>query len=59
MTQLADAAIRFEPDAFDMNRPRLMGRQSAGAGFLRAAVAGRLGEEVVGYGAVDVAEPGP
>jgi starch synthase len=50
MTQLADAAIRFEPDAFDMNRPRLMGRQSAGAGFLRAAVAGRLGEEVVGYG---------
>ncbi len=30
------AAIYYHPDSFDTARPRLMGRQSAGEGFLRA-----------------------
>ncbi|MEI9963371.1 MAG: hypothetical protein WDM92_00275 [Caulobacteraceae bacterium] len=34
-------AIRFEPDGYVLNGPRLMGRQVAGNAFLRAAVAGR------------------
>lgn len=36
-------AIRFEPDGYLLDGPRLMGRQSAGSGFLRAAVAGLAG----------------
>ncbi|HEY8003944.1 MAG TPA: glycosyltransferase [Phenylobacterium sp.] len=36
-----DAAILFEPDGYLLTGPRLMGRQSAGAGFLRAAVRAR------------------
>lgn len=43
------AAIFFHPDAYDVSK-KLMGRQSAGNGFLRAAVAGRGGEPVTGYG---------
>lgn len=35
------AAIRYEPDGYDLKKPKLMGRQVAGNGFLRAAVAGR------------------
>jgi glycosyltransferase involved in cell wall biosynthesis len=34
-------AIVFEPDGYLLTGPKLMGRQSAGAGFLRAAVQGR------------------
>ena len=34
-----DAAILFENDGYRMDGPKLMGRQSAGNGFLRAAVA--------------------
>lgn len=34
-------AIRFEPDGYILDGPKLMGRQSAGNAFLRAAVAGR------------------
>jgi starch synthase len=45
----SDAVIRFEPDGFDLNRPWLLGRQSAGAGFLRAAVEGRRDGPVYGY----------
>jgi starch synthase len=43
----ANAAIVFEPDAFHIDGPKLMGRQAAGHGFLRAAVAGRLPHEVL------------
>jgi starch synthase len=42
-------AIFYHPDAFDF-ATRLMGRQSAGVGFLKAAVAGRGDDPVVGYG---------
>lgn len=44
-----DAVIRFEPDGYDLNRPWLLGRQSAGHGFLRAAVQGRGDGPVYGY----------
>jgi len=44
-----DAVIRFEPDGYDLKGPRLLGRQSAGHGFLRAAVEGRGGGPVYGY----------
>jgi starch synthase len=43
------AAIRFEPDAYMLSGPRLMGRQSAGNAFLRAAVAGRQGQPLWAY----------
>ena len=36
-----NAAIFFEPDAYLLSEPKLMGRQAAGNSFLRAAVAGR------------------
>jgi glycosyltransferase involved in cell wall biosynthesis len=36
-----NAAILFEPDGYLLTGPRLMGRQAAGNGFLRAAVAAR------------------
>ena len=49
----SDAVIRFEPDGFALDRPRMMGRQSAGNGFLRAAVQGRLDERVYGYTAME------
>jgi starch synthase len=49
------AAIFFAPDGYDLTKPWLMGRQVAGHGFLRAAVAGRGGEPVVGYGPSHVA----
>ena len=35
------AVLRGEPDAYDMGKERLMGRQAAGHGFLRAAVQAR------------------
>jgi starch synthase len=35
------AVIRAEPDAYDMAKERLMGRQAAGHGFLRAAIRAR------------------
>jgi glycosyltransferase involved in cell wall biosynthesis len=44
------AALFFAPDGFDLRRPWLMGRQVAGHGFLRAAVAGRGEDVVTGYG---------
>jgi len=34
-------ALVFEPDGYDLQGPRLMGRQSAGNAFLRAVVQGR------------------
>jgi len=44
------AAIRFESDGYDITGARLMGRQSAGNGFLRAAVAASRDAPLVGYG---------
>ncbi|HEV7384218.1 MAG TPA: hypothetical protein VGN89_05010, partial [Phenylobacterium sp.] len=41
-----NAAILFEPDGYLLTGPNLMGRQSAGNGFLRAAVQAR-GEQPV------------
>jgi glycosyltransferase involved in cell wall biosynthesis len=43
-------ALLFHPDAYDFAPSRLMGRQSAGHGFLRAVVNGRGGEAVAGFG---------
>ena len=44
------AAILFEPDGYLLNGPKLMGRQSAGYGFLRAAVAATSpGEKLSAY----------
>jgi starch synthase len=40
-------AIRFEPDGYALDGPRLMGRQSAGNGFLRAALAAAAGGELL------------
>ena len=44
----ASAVIRAHPDGYDMAQPRLMGRQAAGHGFLRAAVQARAGRPIVG-----------
>ncbi len=44
---LATAAILFEPEAYVLDGPKLMGRQAAGHAFLRAAVAGRGSDPVV------------
>ena len=41
-------AILFESEGYVLDGPRLMGRQSAGNGFLRAAVAGHAGEPIYG-----------
>jgi len=39
-------ALIFEPDGYSLDGPRLMGRQAAGHGFLRAAIDGREGVTV-------------
>ena len=44
----AHAVLRGEPDAYDMRKQKLMGRQAAGHGFLRAAVHAREGHPVIG-----------
>jgi glycosyltransferase involved in cell wall biosynthesis len=49
MSSVANAAILFEPDAYALDGPRLMGRQAAGNAFLRAAVAGRQGNPLWAY----------
>jgi glycosyltransferase involved in cell wall biosynthesis len=49
----SDAVIRFEPDGFALNGPKVMGRQSAGNGFLRAAIEGRGPGPVYGYTAME------
>lgn len=46
--QRPTAVIRAEPDGYDLARERLMGRQSAGNGFLRAAVQARGSHPVLG-----------
>lgn len=43
------AAILYEPDAYRLDGPKLMGRQVAGNGFLRAAVAAQAGAVIAGY----------
>ncbi|MBL8552957.1 MAG: glycosyltransferase family 4 protein [Phenylobacterium sp.] len=45
----ATAVIRAEPDGYDMAKVELMGRQSAGNGFLRAAVQGRGDHPIYGF----------
>ncbi len=42
-------AIVFEPDGYRTDGQRLMGRQAAGRGFLRAAVAASAGQALIGY----------
>jgi glycosyltransferase involved in cell wall biosynthesis len=44
-----NAALLFEPDGYLLTGPKLMGRQAAGAGFLRAAVKGRGDAPVTAY----------
>lgn len=44
------AAIRFASEAYDIARPRIMGRQSAGHSFLRAIVSASGGQPVSAYG---------
>lgn len=44
-----NAAILFEPDGYLMTGPKLMGRQAAGDGFLRAAVKGHGGQPLFAY----------
>lgn len=46
---LLNAAILFEPDAYLLSEPKLMGRQAAGNSFLRAAVTGRNGQALYAY----------
>lgn len=46
----SNAALYFHPAGYDLAGSRLVGRVAAGHGFLRAAVAGRGGEPLVGYG---------
>ncbi len=45
----ASAAICFQPDGFQTTGRRVMGRQSAGYAFLRAAIAGRGEDPVCAY----------
>lgn len=45
-------ALRFEAEAFQLGGEKIHGRQSAGEGFLRAALAAPGLEEVCGYGPV-------
>ena len=45
-----NAVIRFESNGFDMTGPVLMGRQAAGYGFLRAALAAEREGPLHGYG---------
>lgn len=52
------AVIRAEPDAYNMAQQRLMGRQAAGHGFLRAAVAARDGGIVRGIASTSAAGKG-
>ncbi|MFZ3005049.1 MAG: glycosyltransferase family 4 protein [Phenylobacterium sp.] len=42
-------AILFEPDGYVVTGPKILGRQSAGHGFLRAAVQGRAGQPLWAY----------
>lgn len=49
-------AILFEPDGYLLNGAKLMGRQSAGNGFLRAAVKGRSDKPVTGYSPFSASE---
>jgi glycosyltransferase involved in cell wall biosynthesis len=43
-----NAALFFEPEAYLLDGPKLMGRQSAGNGFLRAAVQAHAGQPIYG-----------
>jgi glycosyltransferase involved in cell wall biosynthesis len=45
----ATAILRSEPDGYDIGKVKLMGRQSAGHGFLRAAVKARGDRPVYGF----------
>ena len=49
-------AIFFDADGYVLDGPRLMGRQSAGNGFLRAAIAAHAGEAIHGTSADEAGE---
>ncbi|WP_159014050.1 glycosyltransferase family 4 protein [Acidisoma sp. S159] len=49
MNPIATPAILFEPDGYLASGPKLMGRQVAGHGFLRAAIANRQGATMSAY----------
>jgi starch synthase len=49
MSSTVDIAIVFEPDGYVLEGAKLMGRQSAGNGFLRAAVAGLQDKTLFAY----------
>jgi glycosyltransferase involved in cell wall biosynthesis len=44
-----NAVIRYEPDGYVVDREKLLGRHSAGNGFLRAAVHALRGQTLYGY----------
>lgn len=46
---LRTAALRAEPNVYDLHSLKIMGRQAAGNGLLRAAIAARAGGPVYGY----------
>lgn len=48
--QLPEVALRFEAEAFALSPTRVMGRQSAGHGFLKAYVAASAPRQVIGFG---------
>jgi starch synthase len=48
-TRKITPAILYEPDGYQLDGQRLMGRQAAGNGFLRAAVSAAAGGPVVAY----------
>lgn len=50
-----NAAIRFGPEAYQLPEKGLVGRHSAGVGFLRAAVQGRGEEFAAAVRAIDPA----
>jgi alpha-maltose-1-phosphate synthase len=49
VTRIATPAILFEPDGYLASGPKLMGRQVAGHGFLRAVIANRQGPRLWAY----------
>src|SRR5215471_17106576 len=50
MPKPAQPAIYFEPDGYQLGGERLVGRQVASHGFLRAAVAAAGGAPLTGFG---------
>jgi alpha-maltose-1-phosphate synthase len=49
VSHITTPAILFEPDGYLASGPKVMGRQAAGHGFLRAAIANRQGAKMWAY----------